>query len=114
MKKDTKKLLKKIFDIILDKKGVNPVVMDIRGLSNITDYQIIAEGTVDRHVKAIASAIIEELKKDGINPYKVEGRERGDWIVIDYTGVTVHLFMPVLREKYKLEKLWPSGKVIGL
>jgi ribosome-associated protein len=115
MKKASKELLNSIAQVIYDKKGFNIICLDISGLSNLNDYMIIAEGNVDRHVKALASAVIEELKKDKkIYPYKLEGKIGGDWIVIDYHEVIVHLFMPHLREKYQLERLWSKGKIVNL
>jgi len=106
--------LQLIAQILFDKKGVNIFALDVRGHSSITDYLIIAERNVDRHVQALASSVIDTLKKEKISPYIVEGKEAGDWIVIDYVNIMVHLFMPGLREKYQLEKLWPEGKIIDL
>lgn len=115
MKKNSKKLLNAIAQIIYDKKGFNIIALDIRGLSSVNEYMLIAEGNVDRHVKAIAATVMEELKKEAnIVPYKVEGKAGGDWIVLDYQDVIVHLFMPRLREKYQLERLWPAAKIVDL
>ena len=115
MKDDTLATLELIAQILFDKKGVNIFALDVRGSSSITDYLLIAEGNVDRHVQALASTVIEALKKEkNIYPYVVEGKEAGDWIVVDYVNIMVHLFMPGLREKYQLEKLWPEAKIIDL
>jgi ribosome-associated protein len=114
MEKDSKFLLNLIAQIISDKKGVNIVALDIGKLSSLTDYMIIAEGRIERHIKAIADFIIFELKKKKIFPYKVEGRMSGGWIVLDYSVVIVHLFVSNLREKYSLEKLWSKGKKVNL
>lgn len=103
-----------ISQIIFDKKGFNIFAMDVRGISSISDFIIIAEGNVDRHVTAIANTIVKEMKKKGQTPLYTEGMKEGDWIVLDYSDVMVHLFMPGLREKYQLEKLWPDGKIIDL
>ena len=111
---ETDILIHLIAQIIYDRKGVNTLALDVKDISSITDTIIIAEGNVDRHVKAIASSIVEELKKQGRQVLHVEGMEWGDWIVLDYGDVMVHLFMPGLREKYQLEKLWQSGKIINL
>ena len=115
MLKKERELLNFIAQIIFDKKGFNILAIDVKNISSLCDYMIIAEGSVDRHVKAIAENVVEEVKeKMDINPYKVEGRAEGDWIVIDYQNIIIHLFMPDLREKYQLEKLWQKGKVINL
>lgn len=114
MKIETKNILNTIAQIIFDKKGFNITAIDVKGLSSITDYIIIAEGNVDRHVQAIASAVTEDLKKIGLVPTKVEGRSSGDWIVIDYNNIMIHLFMPELREKYHLENIFIDSKIIDL
>lgn len=104
-------MLNQIAQIIYDKKGSNILALDIRGLSSITDYLLIAEGNVDRHVISIAAAIIEQKKGSLIH---AEGLQVGDWIVLDYGEVVVHLFQPGLREKYALEKLWNQGQIVDL
>ncbi len=114
MKKDSLELLNSIAQIIFDKKGTNILALDVRGLSTITDYLIIAEGGVDRHVTAIAKTIEEELRKSGEKPAYVEGMQTGDWIVLDYYQVMVHLFIPGLRERYQLEQLWSEAKIVDL
>ncbi len=103
--------LNKAAQIIVDKKGFNILALDVRGLSSITDYILIAEGNVDRHVAAIAHAIMEGM---GEKPLYVEGLQTGDWVVIDYSEIMIHLFMPGLREKYQLERLYPDSKIVEL
>jgi ribosome-associated protein len=113
MKIDTD-LLNFIAQIIFDKKGFNILALDVRGLCSFAEYIFIAEGNVDKHVKAISEAIVEGLKGLKIVPYKVEGRMKGDWILIDCQGILINLFTPDLREKYQLEKLWSKGKIVDL
>lgn len=103
-----------IAQVIYDKKGANILALDVRGLSSITDYLIIAEGNVDRHVSGMAKAIIEDLEEKGIPLLQVEGLKTGDWVVLDYGEIMVHLFKPGLREKYALEKLWLDSKIVDL
>ncbi len=107
-------LLNRIAQAIFDKKGMNILGLDVRGISSLTDYVIIAEGNVDKHVVAIAQAVIEVLKQEGCNPIHVEGLQTGDWVVIDFLDIMVHLFMPGLREKYRLEDLWKEGQLFDL
>ena len=114
MKKNLKSILNLIAQTIYDKKGVNILALDVQGLSNIADYLIIAEGNVDRHVAAIAQSIVDELRKVGENPVHIEGLQSGDWVVLDYAGVMVHLFTPNYRIRYSLEKLWAESKIIDL
>lgn len=114
MKKDPLLFLNLIGQILFDKKGINILALDVRGISTLTDYFIIGEGNVDKHVTALAKAVMEALKKEGESPIHVEGLESGDWVVIDYLEVVIHLFKPGLREKYRLEELWKNGEVVDL
>jgi ribosome-associated protein len=88
--------------------------LDIHEFSSLTDYVIIAEGNIAKHVTAIAEAIIEQLEKLGQTPLYVAGLQTGDWVVIDYLNIMVHLFMPGLRDKYQLEQLWREGHIVDL
>jgi len=114
MRQNPKDLLNQIAQIIYDKKGFNILALDIKGLSSITDYLILAEGNVDRHTISMAKSIMEALEEKGESPTHTEGLQSGDWIVLDYSEVIVHLFQPGLREKYSLEKLWNEGSIIDL
>jgi len=99
---------------IYDKKGVNILALDVRDVCTMTDFFIIAEGTVDRHVRALAGTIEQDLQACKMRPMHVEGLQEGDWVVLDYGNVVIHLFTPELREKYSLEQLWKEGKIIDL
>lgn len=99
---------------IFDKKGINILALDVKGVSSLTDYVLIAEGSVDRHVVAMAKEVIDTLKKQGEKPLYVEGLQSGDWIVIDYLDYMIHIFMPGLRDKYQLEELFRDGKIVEL
>ncbi|MDE3045299.1 MAG: ribosome silencing factor [Verrucomicrobiota bacterium] len=114
MNKSSLETLNLIGQVIYDKKGANILALDVRDLSSITDYLLIAEGNVDRHVSSMARAIIEELREKGEKALYVEGMQTGDWVVIDFGGIMVHLFMPGLREKYSLEKLWGDSRIVDL
>jgi len=100
---------------LFDKKAMNITAIDVRGLSSITDFMVIAEGFVDRHVVALAQAVETALKEEqGIYPLRVEGKHVGDWVVMDYFDFMIHLFAPGFRDRYELEKLWPQAKWIDL
>jgi ribosome-associated protein len=100
---------------IHDKKGKNLLALDVRGLSSLTDYLVIAEGNVERHVTAIGMAVIETMKAKQLGPLLYEeGINSGDWLVLDYGEVMVHIFMPGLREKYRLEHLWEDSRLVPL
>ena len=104
-----------IAQVIYDKKGSNLLALDVQGLSSITDYLFIAEGNVDRHVISMARTIVEDLnERGGPSLLHAEGLQSGDWVVLDYGEVMVHLFMPGLRERYALERLWAESKIVDL
>lgn len=107
-------VLNLIAQTIYDKKGMNTLALDIREVSTITDFAVITEGNVDRHVVAIAKAILEALEQIGEKPLHVEGLQTGDWVVLDFLNFMVHIFMPGLRDKYQLEQLWKEGEILDL
>jgi ribosome-associated protein len=92
--------------LALERKAGDVVVLDLRGISTATDYFVIAEGTSDVQVKAIAEHVVDELKKDQIRPQHVEGLRGGRWVLIDYVDFVVHVFHPQARQFYQLETLW--------
>ncbi len=100
-----------IIEQILEKKGENIVVLDLRGISSITDFFVICSGNVEQHIKAIKDNIIEQLAKKGIHYWHIEGELANTWILIDYVDVVVHIFHPLTRDFYKLEKLWSDAKL---
>lgn len=114
MNKDPVKQLNAIAQAIYDKKGMNILALDLRKFSTITDFVIIAEGNVDRHVMALAQAVRDAMRKLGEEPLYTQGMTTGDWVVLDYVTVMVHLFMPGLRDKYHLEDLWREGEIVDL
>lgn len=114
MKHNLKNILNLIAQTIYDKKGVNILALDVRGISTLTDYVIIAEGSVDKHVVAIADAILDALHEVGYDCTQKEGLVSGDWVVLDFLNIMVHLFMPGLRDKYRLEDLWKEGQILDV
>ncbi len=109
---ETEALLNLIAQAIFDKKGFNILALEINSVSDMGDCLIIAEGFVGRHLNAIAFNITDELKKKGISPFKTE--ESDSWVVLDYGQIMIHLFLPAIRERYQLEKLWSSARVVPL
>lgn len=100
---------------LFDKKASNIIALDLRQLGAFTDFFVIAEGTVDRHVKALETSVRNVLEeKFGLTPIFEEGQRSGDWIVMDYGSFLVHLFVPEFREKYALEELWKESEIIDL
>jgi ribosome-associated protein len=103
---DLPKDIARAVDLLFDRKALEVTLLDLRGISSATDYFLIASGTSDTHVGAIADNVIEELKKDGVRPLNVEGERQGRWVLIDYFDFVVHVFHPTARAFYQLERLW--------
>ncbi len=95
--------------LALDKKAFDVKVLDIRGLSTIADYLVIATGTSDRQVVAIADSVRTGLKKYG-KAIDMEGAKEGKWIVIDYGDVIMHVFLEEMRSYYDLDELWGAAR----
>lgn len=114
MKDSIKKELNRIAQALYDKKGFNILCLDVRGISSLADYVIIAEGNIDRHLKALSSSVKDVLREIGLKPTFVEGEANGDWVVIDFSEVVIHLFVSDFREKYALEELWSEAKIVDL
>jgi len=89
-----------------DKKGKDILVLKLSGLTDITDYFVLASGTSERHIKTIVDSVTKGMKEEGIRPHTIEGYYEGRWAVIDYQSVIVHVFLENLRELYDLESLW--------
>ena len=87
-------------------KAQDVKVLDVRGLTTIADYMVVASGTSDRHVKAISDKLVEAIKQAGQRPLGVEGEDDGQWILADFGDVIAHIMLPQVREFYKLENLW--------
>ncbi len=95
-----------------DKKGENIVLLDIHEVASFADYFIIANGTSDRMISALADGVEETVKKEyGLNGRR-EGQAQTGWLVVDFGDLVVHLFSPEQRDYYRLEQLWESGKVL--
>jgi ribosome-associated protein len=98
----------------LEKKAKNLVVMNVKEISFFTDYFVICSGASDRQVQAIASAIQEKMKKNGVLPLGVEGEKNGQWVLMDYNDVVVHIFYEPVREFYGIERLWTEAPQIEI
>ena len=101
-----KRLAKFIKNICEDKKGVEPLILDVSKLSDITRYFVIVSGNSSRHVHALADHIVESTKKKKIRPWHVEKDRNFSWIVVDHGDVITHVFYSETRKYYNLERLW--------
>jgi ribosome-associated protein len=89
-----------------DRKAEQGVVLDLRKLSDATDYFVVVSGTSDTHVRAIADHVVEALEERGMRAHHIEGLAGGRWVLLDFVDLVVHVFHPTLREFYQLEGLW--------
>jgi ribosome-associated protein len=97
-----------------DKKGEELAILDLEGVIDYTDYMVLASGYTEVHNRALCDSVLSELAGYDIIPTDVQGYRRGDWILIDLDAVVVHLFLPALREFYRLEELWSGGKHLAV
>ncbi len=93
----------------LEKKAKDLIILKVKEISAFADYFIISSGTSDRQVRAVATAIQENLKKAGILPLGIEGEAAGQWILMDYNDVIIHIFLDAVRTFYDLERLWSEA-----
>lgn len=105
---DTEALTGLVVHALEELKGLDVRVLDVRGATSITDVMVIASGSSDRHVKALADSVVEQAKKAGVQPLGTEGEQSSEWVLVDLGDVVVHVMHPRTREFYNLEKLWSS------
>ena len=97
--------------LCVDRKSNDVVILNLKPLTDMTDYFVIASGTSDTHVRSVAEHVVTELKKEGTPVYHVEGLAQGRWVLLDYVDFVVHIFHPALRSFYQLERLWGDADV---
>ena len=95
-----------VIEALDDLKAVNTVSLDVTDLTDVMDYMVVASGTSNRHVKSLADNVCMEAKKQGMRPIGVEGQDAGEWVLVDFGDVVVHLMLPATRDFYDLERLW--------
>lgn len=99
-------------DILADKMAEDIVVLDLRGHTILADYFVIATGTTERQLRALADALVEGLHAEGQRVLRIEGEPESGWVLADLGGVIVHLFSPERRAYYHLEQLWSEARVV--
>ncbi len=95
-----------VIEALEDLKGLDIRVIDIKGISNFADFMIVASGTSDTHVKALAREASNKLRQEGVKPLGENGADVGEWVLVDFGDVVLHVMRPEVREYYDLEKLW--------
>ena len=107
-------LAQRAAQIAIDNKAQDVVILDLRGVSDMTDFFIVASGTSDTAVRSIGQHVVEEMKKEGVRAHHVEGLSQGRWVLLDYIDFVVHVFHPTLRDFYQLERLWSDAKAVAI
>lgn len=102
-----------IVEALDDLKAVNTVTLDVSALTDMTDYMVITSGNSNRQVKSLASHAAVEAKKQGIAPLGMEGEDAGEWVLVDFGDVVVHVMLPATRDFYDLERLWAEPEAPG-
>jgi ribosome-associated protein len=111
---NSEKLANLVIGALDDVKAQDIVKLDVRDMTTVTDYMIVASGTSNRHVKALVDNVSEKAKEAGHRPVGIEGEDGGEWVLLDLQDAVVHVMLPKVREFYNLEKLWsivPTGDV---
>ena len=108
-------LAQRAASILIDHKANDVVLLSLAGVSDMTDYFLIASGTSDTHVRSLGNSVLEEMKRDaGQMAHHVEGLSQGRWVLLDYVDVVVHIFHPTLRNFYQIERLWADAETVPL
>jgi len=96
-------------EFALEKKATDIKVLDVRDITSFTDYFVIASGSSDMQVKAIAENILAKMRESGVTPWKSEGWDALQWVIVDFVDVVIHIFSETARAFYHLERLWADA-----
>ncbi len=111
---DALELAKAAIQAAINQKALDVCGLDIRGLSDVADYFVIASGTSERHISGIADKIESELKSIGEEPISVSGYRTSDWVILDYGNIVVHVLYEPARQFYNLDGLWKDAQKVPL
>lgn len=103
--------VQKVVDILQEKKALDILLMDVRSLTDTSDFFILCSGTSDQHVKSLTDDVREGLKKVGEPPWHIEGNDTRRWVLIDCVDIVIHIFRQEAREFYALERLWGDAEI---
>jgi ribosome-associated protein len=107
---DLEKTKLAVIDAIEDIKGFDISVMDVRALTSLASYMIVASASSSRQTKAIANNVMEKLKELGVPARGTEGEREGEWVLVDLGDIIVHIMLPTTRAYYNLEQLWGAAE----
>lgn len=110
----SEQLARRAAALATDMKAQDVVVLDLRGVTDVADFFVIASGTSDTHVRSIAQHVMEEMKHEGMGANSNEGLTQGRWALLDFVDCVVHVFHPALRQFYQLERLWSDAVPLTL
>ena len=110
----SRELVQQIATLLSDKKAIDIKAVEIKDLTTLGDYFVIASGNSNTQVKALCDTVEEALSKLGLEPRRVEGYQTAMWVVLDYSDVIVHIFYEQTREFYALERLWADAPRLEL
>jgi len=96
-----------------DMKANDVVMLNLQGVTDMTDFFVIASGTSDTHVRSIGEHVVSELRKEGVRVHHTEGVQQGRWVLLDFVDFVVHIFHPTLRSFYQIERLWSDADVVA-
>ncbi|UCF65557.1 MAG: ribosome silencing factor [bacterium] len=108
----SKELSQKLARLSWEKKGNDILILDVKGLTDVTDYFVLVTAESDPHVKAISDYLQEKLEKEKLKAWHKEGYQNLQWVLLDYIDVVVHIFQEHYRKFYELEKLWGDARII--
>ena len=112
---DSSVLAQRAAQLCSEYKANDVVLLNLRGVTDMTDFFIVASGTSDTHVRSIGQRVLEDMKyKEGAVAHHVEGLEQGRWVLLDYVDFVVHIFHPTLRNFYQLERLWSDAESVAV
>lgn len=110
---DSRQLARSAVEWALDKKAEDIVLLDLRGVLDVTDWFVIATGFSEVQVQAIVDSVVDRAVESGQKPTHVEGREAGRWVLVDFIDVVVHVMLPKERDRYRLDRLWGDAGLIA-
>jgi ribosome-associated protein len=110
MKHHEEPRIDKIVEVLQGKKGIDILLMDLRGISDAADYFVLCTGTSEQHVKTLADEVAQTLKEAGDGPWHIEGSDTRRWILVDFVDIVVHVFRQEARDFYALERLWGDAQ----
>jgi len=108
---NSEQLARFIARLSFEKKAEDVIIMDVRELTNIADYFVVCSGDSDVQIRAIADYVCDELKKNSVKIWHIEGKDSSNWVLVDLVDVVFHIFRPEAREFYGLENFWGDATI---